>query len=126
MGEMDEALSELKKQPGKHYRLVHLNPGNITMKRVRGYEPVKSTDPEVSGTILAKERGPDGMIHIGNLGLMRCRKEDHERYQKRIAEKNQARVDLIQRQFKESEEVVKRQLGKAHKHYSHYSRVEED
>lgn len=126
MGEIDEALAELKKRKDRHYRLVALNPGNVTVKKFRGYEPVKSTDPEVEGTILAKERGPDGMIKIGNLGLMSCPKEKYEEHQKRIQEKNQARIDLIKRQYKQSEEVVKRKLGKAHKHYEHFTKVEEE
>lgn len=123
--DIDAAMAELKKQPGKHYRLVRLEAGNVATKKLRGYEPVRSEDPSVKGTILVKDLGPDGTVRVGRLALMQCRKEDHDKYMKEVHERDQLKLDMIQKRYKESEEDVKRQLGKAHKGYSHFVKEEE-
>ena len=124
MGFLESAMQVMKAQTGSRYRLVRLDPANVTEKKIRGYEFVRKEDPEVKGTILEQQAGPDGIIKLGNQGLARIPEKAAQERERVIHERTDRRLQLIKRQYLESGEDVKRKLGTRHKEYDHF--VEEE
>jgi len=116
---LDALMSLLKKQPGKHYRLIRLEPGHTEMKKADGYEFVGSKDPEVTGTILAKDMATaDGLIRVGGLAVARTTVENRDRLRKEVQAREDRRLRAIKRAYLEDGEKVKRSLGKRHKEFN--------
>lgn len=115
MSVLDELSKEIKKQPDKHYRFVRRESGNVSMKKAKGYETVSPQDPEIKGTILEKvHKNADGSITIGNLQLMRCTKEQHEKNRAAVEKRNERIREAIGAKFLQEGENLKRSLGKKH------------
>lgn len=115
MGEIDELINSLKKQAGQRYRLVRLDSGNVTRKKVRGYNFVSSQDPEVKGTILEQHKGADGLIRVGNLALARIKEADARKQEAKVRARTETKLAMIERTFRDTGDNLKRQAGKKHK-----------
>jgi len=114
MGFLDEIMSQMKKQPGKHYRLIRLDSANVSVKKAKGYDLVNPSDPEVKGTALEKQAHSDGTVRVGNLALARTSKENAKRLRAQIDEKTDRRLKAIKRKFLKEGEQIKRALGPQH------------
>jgi len=118
MGELDVILGQIKRQTGKEYRMIHLDSANVGIKKFRGYEFVRSSDPEVKGTILERDhKAPDDKIRIGNSALARISKEDAEKHREKIASKTETRLRAIKETYLREGEAIKRKMGKDHSHF---------
>jgi len=126
MSLLNDMDNMIKKQAGKRYRFVRLDPANVTDRLYKGYELVLKGDPEVKDTPLDKHAAADGQIRAGGLALARIsesRAREHEAAKK-------ARLDLrmkaIKAGYKKSGEDIKRKLGSAHKGFNVIVQEEED
>jgi len=127
MGDLDEILRAIKKQTGQEYRMVSLDPAKVGSKKLRGFNFVLASDPEVKGTILAKDhKAPDSKIQMGNLALARISKEDAQKHRDKIAERPKARLRGIKETYLREGENIKRQMGKDHSHFKPIFKVEEE
>lgn len=111
---IDDISAELKKQPGKHYRFVRKESGNVSVKKARGYEMVSSQDPEVKGTILEQHKDGDSHVAVGNLVLMRCTEEQYQKNRKKIDDRSEAIRNAVKQRYEAGGEELKRKLGKKH------------
>jgi len=117
-GTLDTLSEAIKKQPGKRYRFVRLDSTNVSDKKVRGYNFVRSEDPEVKGTILERDhKGSDGKIQVGNLALARISEKDAQEHDKRVQERTDRRLRAIKLSYQEDGEKIKRELGPRHKDF---------
>lgn len=114
MGFLDDVVSEIKKDPEKHYRLTHADTSKVTRRKVQGFENVPADSPELKGTALAKGVQADGTVRVGELILQRVSKQRAEELKKQVEDKNQARLDSIKRRYLDDGERLKRSLGKQH------------
>jgi hypothetical protein len=114
MGFLDDIMSNLKKQTGKHYRLTRADDARQSVKRAEGYENVTKTDPEIRGTILERNAHADGSVRIGGLVIHRTSEEQREKLQQRVDDRTRAREESIKRQYLEEGERVRRSMGKDH------------
>lgn len=127
--DMDTIIEAMKKQPGKHYRFVRTSGPdsdiNVSRKRLRGYKPVMSSDPEAKGTILEKRVAVDGQIRFGTQTLMSIPKEQYLKYRKEVRERTDSKLAAIRDGYQGSGEDVKRKLGKRHKDFNVFIKEEE-
>jgi len=123
---LDILMQMVKKQKGKHYRLVHLDSGNVTAKKLKGYEFVRGSDPEVVGTVLARDhKGPDGIIRMGNLGLARTSEEQYQKNRAKVRERTDRKLRALKRSYQEAGENIKRKLGSHHRDFKIIHREED-
>jgi len=126
MGELDEILSKIKQQPGKEYRMIRLDDANVSIKQFRGFQFVNAGDPEVKGTILAKDhQTPDSKIRIGNIALARISKEDAKKHRDKVAKRTATKLSLIKGTYLQEGEKIKRQMGKDHSHFKPIFKAED-
>jgi len=121
---IDTVAQAIKKQPGKRYRLVRLDPANMAQKKFAGYELVNSKDPEVQGTILAGETDSAGLVRVGGLALARISEKRAEEIQGEKDKRQERRLQAIEQGFLAEGEKVKRSLGSSHKEFTAF--VEKD
>lgn len=114
MGTLDELSAELKKQKGQHYRFISQSPENIARKKYRGYTAVLASDPEVQGTILAKDQAADGTVRFGNLVLARIPEEQAQGLRDKNTEKLNRQLRMIERTYHDQTDKLKREIGKGH------------
>ncbi len=126
MGELDEILRQVKQQTGQEYRMIRLDDANVTIKRFRGYDFVLADDPEVKGTILAKDcKSPDSKIKIGGSALARISKKDAQKHREKVAKRTATKLALIKGTYHKEGENIKRQMGKGHSHFKTIFKAEE-
>lgn len=93
--------------PNKHYRWVRSRGDeshmSVTKHKLRGYQVEKKTEGGVK-TLAEQEPRPDNVIAIGDLILMSCPKDVHERRQN---EKRARREALISSTTAETEAMAK-------------------
>jgi hypothetical protein len=118
MGMIDELVTKIHQQTGKRYRLVRLDPENVSRKKIEGFEFVNKADPSVKGTILEHHQAADGMIKIGNLGLAHIPEEAAKVKEKKNLDRQQRQLDAIKHGYRKSGEEIKRALGASHKAFN--------
>lgn len=115
MGILDDMAGQIKKQPGRRYRFVRLEPENVSRKKIEGYEFLRLGDPEIKGTILEQHATADGQIKVGGLALTRISEPAARLKEKKNEAKTRSRLDLIQQNYQKAGEDIKRELGSSHK-----------
>jgi len=114
MGILDDLAAQIKKQPGRRYRYVRLDPENVSRKKIEGYEFLRKEDPEIKGTILEQHMTADGQIKVGGLSLARISEPAARLKEKKNEAKLKSRLNLIQQNYQKAGEDIKRALGPSH------------
>lgn len=117
MSILKEIDDQLKKQPGKRYRMVRLDKENVSAKAHRGYEFVLPGDPEVKGTNLEKIHAADGKVTFGNLALARISEKRARELEKQNQDRLELRMKAIKEGYRRKGEEIKRALGSSHKNF---------
>jgi len=125
-GIYDVLEAHIKKRDDARYRFVDPSSVNISEKKARGYNIVRSEDPEVKGTILERDhKTAEGHIKVGELVLARISEKDAKAHQKKLDERVERRLQGIKRTYEERGEDIKRELGSRHKDFKTIVKTEE-
>ena len=114
MSLLDELTAHMKKRQGQRYRLVRLDPENISRKKIEGYEFLRKEDPEIKGTILEHHQVADGQIRVGNLAIARIPEIAARAKEKKNEARLQRHLDAIRHNYQAAGENIKRDLGPSH------------
>ncbi len=115
----------MKAQPGKRYRLVRLDPANMSDRVYKGYELVTKGDPEVKDTLLEKHVDGESHVRVGGLALARISEKRAREIDAKKHEKLEKRMKSIREGYLVAGENIKRKLGPAHKGFKTIVQEEE-
>jgi len=114
MSLLDDLTSQIKKRQGQRYRLVRLDPENVSRKKLEGYEFLRKEDPEIKGTILEQHQIADGQIRVGNLAFARIPEIAARAKEKKNEERLKRHLEAIRHNYQQAGESIKRELGPSH------------
>lgn len=99
-------LEILNPDPAFHYRWVRSRKDEnhlaVSRAKLKGYQPVK--DNEGVRTVVEPDKRPDGILGIGDLILMKVKKEHHA---ERVVQKRKRHEQMLASTSAETEEMAK-------------------
>jgi len=126
MGLIQDMDKIIKKQPGRRYRLVRMDPANVSDRIYKGYEFVVGSDPEIKDTPLDRHKDASGQIRVGGLALAKISEKRARELEAARDAKLEKRMKAIREGYLREGENIKRKLGSAHKAFDTIVEEEKD
>lgn len=97
--------------PAYNYRWAHKTPLKVARLRAKGYEIVKPEEVEIKNAVGDSPESEDGTYTVGDLVLMRCKKQIHRARRHKIAKKTTQRLKGPEKKFRRTAKEKGRARG---------------